>query len=96
MTRRGYLGATKAVDVTIGPGPNQINDLSGAPTLLGGDWTGTAGKVDIGDLSGMGGSFGTQVTGDTGPDINGDSWVNIFDLTMAGGNYFQTSSLWTP
>ena len=68
--------------------------LSWAPTLLGGDWTGIVGKVDLGDLTGMGGSFGTQVTGDTGPDINGDTWVNIFDLTLAGGNYEKTSSNW--
>ena len=64
VTRRGYLGATKAGNVTIGAGSNTINTSATAPTLLGGDWTGTAGKVDIGDLSGMGGSFGTA--GDCG------------------------------
>lgn len=94
VTRRGYLGATKASNVTIAAGTNTINTSATAPTLLGGDWTGIDGKVDIGDLSGMGGAFGTQVTGDTGPDINGDTWVNIFDLTLAGGNYEKTSSNW--
>ena len=45
----------------------------------------------------MGGSFGSEVTtADTGPDINGDKWVNIFDLVMAGGNFGKTTSLWTP
>ena len=53
--------------------------------------------VDIGDLTLLGGSFGLpQSPADTGPDINGDGWVNIFDLVLAGGNYLKTASAWTP
>ena len=39
VTRRGYLGATKANNVTIVAGSNTINTSATAPTLLGGDWT---------------------------------------------------------
>ena len=76
-------------------GSNTINTLATAPTLLGGDVNATPG-VDIGDLSAIGGAFGNPITADTGPDVNGDGWVNIFDLVLAGGNYLGTASPWTP
>ena len=95
VARRAYLGAAKATNVTIGAGSNTVNVVGTAPTLLGGDVTGDQ-AVRIGDLSAIGGAFGTSVTPDTGNDVNGDSFVNIFDLVMAGGNFDKTASVWTP
>ena len=46
------------------------------------------------DLTLVGGAFGTPVTPDTGPDINGDGWANIFDIVLVGGNYGKTTSVW--
>jgi hypothetical protein len=42
----------------------------------------------------MGGTYGTAVTADTGADVNGDGYVNVFDLALAGGNYELTTSNW--
>jgi hypothetical protein len=95
VSRRAYLGATKAANVTIVAGTNTINIVGTAPTLLGGDVTGDQ-AVRIGDLTAIGGAFGTTVTADTGNDVNGDSFVNIFDLVMAGGNFDKIASVWTP
>lgn len=97
VQRRAYLGATKASNVVVGAGSNQINDLAGAPQLWGGD-VNDSGQITISDLSAIGGAFGTSVTADTGPDVNGDTFVNIFDLTLAGGNYYRTPTptVWTP
>ena len=39
VSRRAYLGATKAANVVIGAGTNTINLVAAAPTLLGGDVT---------------------------------------------------------
>jgi hypothetical protein len=91
VARRAYLGATKASTVVIGAGSNTITPT---PTLLGGEVTGD-GVIEIGDLTLIGGAFGTSVTPDTGPDVNGDGLVNIFDLSLAGGNYSKTASSWS-
>lgn len=95
VTRRAYLGAAKAANVTISAGSNTINTTGTAPTLLGGDVTGDQ-SIGIGDLAAIGGAFGSSVTADTGNDVNGDGFVNIFDLVMVGGNYNLTTSSWTP
>ena len=91
VTRRAYLGATKAPNVTVAAGAT--TNVTPTPTLLGGDVVVPVG-IDILDLTAIGGLFGTSITADTGPDVNGDGWVNIFDLVLAGGNYGQTSSVW--
>ena len=94
VSRRAYLGATKATNVTVVAGSsNTINDDASAPQLWGGN-VNDDGVIGIGDLSAIGGAFGNAVTPDTGSDVNGDGWVNIFDLTLAGGNYDKTSSTW--
>jgi hypothetical protein len=95
VDRRAYLSATKASNVVIVAGMNEINTLATAPTLLGGD-ANANGRIDVGDLSAIGGAFGTTITPDTGPDINGDGYINIFDLVLAGGNFDKTESTWTP
>jgi nitrous oxidase accessory protein NosD len=90
VSRRAYLGAAKTANVVVGPGPNTINTLATAPRLLGGDVNGEPG-ITIGDLSAIGGVFGSTVTpADTGKDVNGDGFVNIFDLVLAGGNLDKT------
>lgn len=93
VTRRAYLGATKAGSVVIAAGTNTINAVGGAPLLLGGDVDGDA-MIGLLDLSGTAGLFGTSVTADTGADINGDGFVNIFDLVLVGGNYGASTSNW--
>ena len=63
--------------------------------LWGGDANNSA-KVEIGDLSCIGGSFGTTPPGDcTGgsADINADGTVNVQDLAIAGGNFDKFSPL---
>ena len=90
VERRAYLGAAKTTNVVIGSGSNTINTLATAPRLLGGDVDGTPG-ITIGDLTAIGGAFGSSVTPDTGNDVNGDGFVNIFDLVLAGGNFTKTS-----
>ena len=57
--------------------------------LLGGD-ANNDGKIDINDMSCIGGAFGgaPTVCGATGSsDINADTTVNILDLVLAGGNF---------
>jgi hypothetical protein len=57
--------------------------------LLGGD-ANNDGRVDISDLTCVGGSFGgaPAVCGTTGSsDLNADSTVNILDLVLPGSNY---------
>ena len=98
VQRQAYLGATKS-NVTIVAVTNTIDPSTTAPTLLGGDVVvdPLALGIQIGDLSAIGGAFGNAVTpADTGSDVNGDGWVNIFDLVLAAGNYGKTTSLWTP
>ena len=50
-------------------------------------------KVSIGDLSCIGGAFGSwqQCGTDGGSDINADGITNILDLSIAGGNYGKQS-----
>jgi hypothetical protein len=86
--RRAYLGATKT-GIVVGSGTTTLT----RPKLLGGD-VNNDGSVGIGDLSAVGGAFGTTLPADTFADINGDGFVNIFDLVLVGGNYNQTSSTW--
>ena len=67
--------------------------------LLGGNVTGPMGVVDeaidLLDASAIGGSFNLP-----GPyDVNGNGTVDIFDLTLVGGNYGLTSATaysWVP
>lgn len=66
--------------------------------LLGGD-TNDDDHVEIGDLSTIGGKFGTTVNPLTETaDINADGEVNILDLVLAAGNYDKhsiTDVLWS-
>ncbi len=67
--------------------------------LLGGDATNNE-IVDIGDLSCIGGDYnrrsGFNLCGGTGlSDVNEDHWVNVQDLSMAGGNLYKEFSPWT-
>ncbi len=78
-----YLGNQKVVTLTHG-----MTDVS-TTKLLGGD-ADNSGKVGINDLTCIGGDFGgtPNVCGTTGSsDINEDGVTNIFDLTLAGGNF---------
>jgi len=65
--------------------------------LLGGD-ANDSDKIDISDLSIIGGQFGKSGSGITDPraDINNDNTVDILDIVLAAGNYDLTSSPWTP
>lgn len=95
VERRAHLGAAKTTNVVVVSGSNTINTLATAPRLLGGDVVGPAG-VSIADLTSIGGAFGSSVIPDTGNDVNGDGFVNIFDLVLAGGNLDKTTSPWLP
>ena len=68
--------------------------LTGQDTRLWGGDANNDGKVLIGDLSCIGGSFGLvpSTCGGVGSaDINADSKVNVQDLAIAGGNFDKTS-----
>ena len=96
--KAGVFGSNQGEQCVDRAGTNTINTLATAPTLLGGDVVvdPLALGIWIGDLTALGNAFGTAVTPDTDPDVNGDGWVNIFDLTLAAGNFEKTSSLWAP
>jgi hypothetical protein len=68
--------------------------------LLGGDATDND-QIDINDASCIGSAYGTgSNTCSGGPgansDVNGDGIVNIYDLTLMGGNYGLSTSPWVP
>jgi hypothetical protein len=70
--------------------------------LLGGDATDNN-KVDLDDATCIGNQYGLGVAqcGSPNPptsssDVNGDGVTNILDLVLFGGNYFLSSSPWTP
>jgi hypothetical protein len=94
VSRRAYLGAAKATNVTINSTTTIIDALGSAPVLWGGDVDddGIITTVDLGDIGLV---FGNSITPDTDADVNGDGVVNIFDLVLAGGNYGKTSSTWS-
>lgn len=94
VTRRAYLGATKASPVSVTK--DGTTTITGpTPPMLGGD-VDDSGTINVVDLSTIGTAFGQAPVGgaDTGADVNGDSIVNIFDLVLAGGNYNLTTSTW--
>ncbi|MBN1261613.1 MAG: hypothetical protein JXB35_13125, partial [Anaerolineae bacterium] len=71
--------------------------------LLGGDATNDD-TIDIYDLSCIGGDYG-MTSGFTecggagsggSSDVNGDSLINIQDLSLSGGNWYLSESPWTP
>ena len=68
--------------------------------LLGGDATddNAIGILDAGCIGGAYGSItpGICSTANSSSDVNGDGVVNIFDLTLMGGNYGLSSSPWVP
>lgn len=67
----------------------------GTTTLLGGD-ANNDGKIDVSDLTCVGGDFGgaNSCAGGTS-DINGDGSINILDLVLVGGNYtLKTPQPW--
>ena len=78
-----------------------LNPLESYPApstrLLGGNANNddNADKIDISDLTCIGGSFGGEppfTCGATGSsDVNADGVVNILDLVLSGGNYGLTS-----
>jgi hypothetical protein len=83
-----YLGNQKlGVAVTAGSSYPQATTM-----LRGGDATNN-GVIDIGDLSCIGYDFGTTnntcAGGDS--DINQDGETDIYDLTLAGGNFELTT-----
>lgn len=66
--------------------------------LLGGDGT-DDNLIDIADASCIGNAYGTSTnvcSGGAGAnsDVNGDGIVNIYDLTLMGGNFTKTFSPW--
>jgi hypothetical protein len=72
----------------------------GTLLLLGGDAT-SNNYIDIGDLSCIGADYGKttgfSTCGGAGlSDVNGDNKVNVQDLSLGGGNFYKTSSPWTP
>jgi hypothetical protein len=83
-----YLGNQMTTPSKLNPGDTYV-----APNtrLLGGD-ANNNGKIEVNDLTCIGGDFGnsppTSSCGGAGsPDINADNAVNILDLVLAGGNY---------
>jgi len=105
-----YLAADRWLYLPTTPlaSPSFYNSrlLDGVPStllpkafLLGGDATNNE-KIDIGDLSCIGGDYnrrsGFNLCGGTGlSDVNEDNWVNVQDLSMAGGNLYKEHSPWT-
>lgn len=86
----GYLDALKASGVQVVAG--ECTDM-GPVKLLGGDVAPQPepdNAIDIGDVSYMGANFGGA---ETTADVNGDSVVNILDLTMAAANFGRTGPL---
>jgi hypothetical protein len=84
------------VKLTASPGLTELNQL----LLLGGDATDNN-EIDIADASCIGNAYGgstNMCTGGAGAnsDVNGDGIVNIYDLTLMGGNYSKTESTWSP
>lgn len=66
--------------------------------LLGGDAT-DDNLIDISDAGCIGGDYGLApgVCGATGSsDVNGDGVINIYDLTLMGGNFTLSLSPWIP
>jgi hypothetical protein len=69
--------------------------------LLGGDAT-DDNKVDLNDATCIGDQYGSAAAAclvnptTSSSDVNGDGVTNILDLVLFGGNYFLTSSPWTP
>jgi hypothetical protein len=48
--------------------------------------------IHIGDLTAIGSAFGTAIVpADTGADVNGDGFVNIFDLVLAASNFDEVA-----
>jgi hypothetical protein len=87
--------AYTAVDLSISP----LNTLAQL-LLLGGDATDNN-EIDILDASCIGNAYGgstNMCSGGAGAnsDVNGDGIVNIYDLTLMGGNYSKSVSTWTP
>lgn len=62
-------------------------------TMLRGGDANNSGKVEVGDLTCVGGDFGTanNTCSDGNSDINKDLIVNILDLVLVGGNYDRSS-----
>lgn len=76
--------------VTLAPGAT----LALPDTRLKGGDANNSGRIDLGDLTCIGGSFGSAgaVCGTNGSsDINADGRVNILDLVLPAGNYSLTS-----
>jgi hypothetical protein len=68
--------------------------------LLGGDAT-DDNQIDISDAACIGNAYGTSnnmCSGGPGAnsDVNEDGIVNIYDLTLMGGNYTKVESPWSP
>jgi hypothetical protein len=68
--------------------------------LLGGDSTDNN-TIDIADAACIGADYGDSsntCSGEAGAnsDVNGDGVVNIYDLTLMGGNYGLSTSSWSP
>ena len=82
-----YLFSEK--DLTVQPSTTYTDQNT---KLWGGDANNDE-SVTIGDLSCIGGAFGSWAPCGTtgGSDINADGTTNIQDLSIAGGNYTKTS-----
>ncbi len=89
------------------PAPSVSALLTSSPTtslalliLLGGDATDNN-LIDIADASCIGSAYGGVVNTCSGglganSDVNEDGIVNIYDLTLMGGNFDLTNSPWLP
>jgi len=66
----------------------------GTIKLLGGDAT-DDNKVDVSDMSSIGGEYGMTSGFQPKNDVNIDGEVDILDLVLAAGNYDLSSSPWT-
>ena len=99
VARRAYLGATKATNCGGRARFQHDQHVGDRAAVVGRRCRYPAAStvplgITIADLSAIAGVFGSSVSPDTGNDVNGDGFVNIFDLVLAGGNLDKTSSPW--
>ncbi len=78
---------------------NRPVTLLGLITLLGGD-ANDDNRIDTADLACLGAAYGSTnpgvCSGAGSTDVTGDGLVNLYDLTLLGGNYDLYYSPWTP
>ena len=71
---------------TLSDGANAAETAMGPITMFAGDATTVSDQaIDIQDASAIGAAFGTSTTGQV--DINGNGFVDVYDLVQVGRNY---------